>query len=225
MIKAALFDMDGTMFDTERLSVEGWVWGAAQCGCGLTREQVLEFRGRPMKVNAAAFACWYGSEELYHHVRSYRTLYVEKYIAEHGVPLKPGLFELLKVLKEKGIKTCIATGTARPQAKELWEKTGVLPWFDATVCGDEMKIGKPDPEPFLKAAAAVSEAPENCVVFEDSPNGLLSAHRAGCMVIDIPDLDEPAEEIRAICDYVFPTLLEAAELVKTWAAVEAGKTE
>ncbi|HAE81284.1 MAG TPA: HAD family phosphatase, partial [Lachnoclostridium sp.] len=62
-------------------------------------------------------------------------------------------------------------------------------------------------------------------VFEDSPNGLLSAHRAGCMVIDIPDLDEPAEEIRAICDYVFPTLLEAAELVKTWAAVEAGKTE
>ena len=70
MIKAALFDMDGTMFDTERLSVEGWVWGAAQCGCGLTREQVLEFRGRPMKVNAAAFAGWYGSEELYHHVRS-----------------------------------------------------------------------------------------------------------------------------------------------------------
>ena len=129
------------------------------------------------------------------------------------------------MLKEKGIKTCIATGTARPQAKELWEKTGVLPWFDATVCGDEMKIGKPDPEPFLKAAAAVSEAPENCVVFEDSPNGLLSAHRAGFMVIDIPDLEEAAEEIRAICDYVFPTLLEAAELVKTWAAVEAGKTE
>ncbi len=223
MIKAVLFDMDGTMYDTEKLSVDGWVWAAKECGSPLTREQILQFRGRPMRVNAAAFAGWYGSEDLYYHIRKFRTAYVEKYLAEQGVPVKPGLFEVLSAIKEKGIKTCIATGTARAIASEYWEKTGVLPWFDATVCGDEMKVGKPDPEPFLRAAAAVGEDPKDCAVLEDSPNGLISAHWAGCMVIDIPDLDEPTDEIRAICDYVFPSLHEVAELVRSWP--EPGKTD
>ena len=216
MIRAVLFDMDGTMFDTERLSMEGWLRAARAKNNGLDREHFLLFRGRSIPANAAAFASWYGSEELYYEMRKIRTEYIQNYLKENGMPIKPGLFELLKLLKKKNLKTCIATSTKRDQAEQYFVQTGVKDYFTDTVCGDEAEKSKPDPEIFLKAAEKISEKPENCLVLEDSPNGILAAKAAGCMAFMIPDLVPAEEEIKGVFDRECASLLEVAEIIETW---------
>ena len=214
MISGAIFDMDGTMFDTERLSMEGWFSGCHSLGIPLTREQFLLFRGHSVAENDRLFHGWFGADAPYYEVRALRDRYIRDYISTHGIPIKPGLFELLDALKDLGIRCCIATGTARKAAEVYWEKSGVLPWFEAAICGDEVVKCKPDPEIFLRAAGKLGLQPEECVIFEDSPNGIQAAAASGSRLIVIPDLDEPDEDMRDACDAICPTLADAIEAVK-----------
>jgi HAD superfamily hydrolase (TIGR01509 family) len=218
MVSAAIFDMDGTMFDTERLSMEGWFSACHGLGIPLTREQFLLFRGHSVAENEKLFCGWFGPDAPYYEVRSLRDKYINDYISLHGVPIKPGLFELLDALKKLGIRCCIATGTARKAAQTYWDKSGVLPWFDATICGDEVVNCKPDPEIFIKAAEKLGVPPGDCVIFEDSPNGIRAAAAITRHLIVVPDLDEPDDDMRKACCAVCATLADAIKVVKKLAA-------
>ena len=123
-------------------------------------------------------------------------------------------------LREKNIKSCVATVTRREEAAPYWEKSGVLPFFDGTLCGDEVVNGKPDPEIFLKAAAMMKSDPSECIVFEDSPNGIRAAAAAGCHACMIPDLDRPTPEIAVRCEWIVDSLLDAAAIVDSFPAAE-----
>jgi len=219
MIRAVLMDMDGVMFDTERLSTVAWTKTSQKYGCPLTREQILNFRGSNMWDNEKKFLELYpGKSETYWTMRKERYEMFFAYIDEHGVPIKPGLYELLNTLKEYNLPVCVATGTARETAEMYWEKTGVKPFFSATICGGEVERSKPDPQVFLLAAEKVGVPPEECMVIEDSPNGLHAARAAGCYTVMVPDESQPDDELLKICDEVLPDLNAVAaripELIK-----------
>ncbi len=216
MIKAALFDMDGTLYDTERFSTEAWQAACRQYGLDISDEQTYRFHGRSARDNAVSFAEMFGSDAPYWDIREVRYAHMSERIREEGVPVKPGVFELFQVLRDKNIRIVVATGTARDIAEGYWRDTGVDRWLYASVCGSESGKSKPDPEIFLRAAAAAGADPGECVVFEDSRVGILGAKAAGCMAVMIPDQEQPSEDVRAAADLILDSLTEMTEIVRGW---------
>ncbi len=207
-------DQDGTLLDTERLSTEGWYHAGQKMGYPMTKEQIWQFRGQSREDNCALFKSWFGPEALYWEVREVRTQYIWSYIDKYGVPLKEGLYEMLTSFRNQGLKTCLATGTARDAASKYWKEIDLLSYLDDTVCGNEVAHAKPDPEIFLRAAQKVGVPPEECLVLEDSPNGALAAHRAGSKLIIIPDETPANNEMVRMANYVVPSLFEVQKIVE-----------
>lgn len=120
------------------------------------------------------------------------------YFSRHGVPEKDGLYTLLDYLKSKNYKLAVASSTSEKTVYHHLNEKNITAYFDAVICGDMVKNSKPEPDIYLKACRALDEQPENCVAVEDSRNGLLSAHRAGCRVIMVPDLWQGEPETDAL---------------------------
>lgn len=206
MIKAVIFDMDGLMFDTERIASEGWKEAGKQLGFSIDEQQFRQMRGRTAAAGRQLFREWYGEGISYDEGRKIRTAYLEQYVREHGTPIKDGLVELFQYLKEHAIPKAIATSSPREMAVLYFERAGLEFDFDQSVCGAEITNGKPAPDVFLKAAGKLGFSPEECLVLEDSFSGVRAGYAAGCHVIMIPDLQEPDEETRKMCDAVYGTL-------------------
>lgn len=209
MLEAALLDVDGTLFNTEQLFAKGWQFAAKEKNVPLTMEQIISFHGKGHNANSIEFHKWFGDTADYWELRRIRKSYVDRWISEYGVPKKSGLMEFLDFLKRNKIKISLATGTDRVEAEPRWEKAGIIPYLDGSVCGDEVTRNKPEPEIFLKAAALVHADPKNCVVFEDSISGLEAGKAAGCHVYMVPDMDPPTQRAREICDHIVPDLFHA----------------
>ncbi len=197
-IKAVLFDLDGTLTDTEKFYQVAWPEALAHFGYEMTPEKPLELRslGRPFALEK--FAEWYGADFDYWAVREYRKELTEKYILENGIPLKPGAIEILKWLRGNQIFTALVTANPKDRAERYLKKIGLFEYFDAIVCADMVERGKPAPDIYAYACKSLNLAPNNTVAVEDSPNGCRSAYGAGCNVVMIPDLTEPDEELSAI---------------------------
>lgn len=213
MIKGAIFDMDGTMFDTEALSLEGWLCAAEKYHYPITKEVVDQIRGTNIMYSRALFAKLYGDTVDYDIARLTRTKYIEGYIEEHGVPVKEGLFELLEYLKQHHIKIAVATSTQKEAAEKYFKLANVYEYFDALVYGDMVTKGKPNPDIFQLAAKKLGLCEKECVVFEDSPNGIMAANAAGCKVIAIPDLTPIEGEILKFVDVCCKNLRTAMKQV------------
>ena len=132
------------------------------------------------------------------------------YGAQYGVPVKPGLREVLTYLKEKGIKIALATSTSRKTSVLNLESAGVTAFFDTLVCGEDVTNGKPHPEVFLTAAERLGENPADCIAFEDSINGIKSAHAAGMVTVMVPDMLQPTDEIIPMIDCLLIIFLSLA---------------
>ena len=120
----------------------------------------------------------------------------------------------MEALKQEGYRLCVATSTRASTAKEELIDAGILPHFEDLVGGDNIKNGKPAPDIFLEAARRISVEPENCIVFEDSINGIKAAYNAGMKPIMVPDMVEPTEEILPMIYRRFNSLDEAIPLIK-----------
>lgn len=108
--------------------------------------------------------------------------------------MKEGLAELLTYLKAHDYKTVVATSSTRDRVDRILAQTGLIDYFDGSVCGDEVERGKPDPDIFLKACRKADVPPAQALVLEDSETGIEAAHSAGIPVICVPDMKYPAEE-------------------------------
>lgn len=215
MIQGAIFDMDGLMFDTERLSNEGWLQAAKELNYPITAITVAKIRGTNVTTSKQIFKQEFGDSVDFEAASDVQHRYMDQVIEENGVPVKPGLFVLLKYLKESGVKLAVATSTSRERAERYLKKAHVYEYFDMLVFGDEVKNGKPAPDIFLFAAEKLSLHPEDCVVFEDSPNGIKAAYGAKTKVIGVQDLAEFDETILKMLDYDCKTLSDAIPLIKT----------
>ena len=204
-----IFDMDGTLLDTQRIYIDAWnivgnEFGIANMGrlmpdvCGMSEHNWKAYlRNRFPTLDIEPF-----------HTK------VKDYIAAYGgVRFKAGAEQLLDFLKEKNIKIAIASGSGRELIEHCMNKLGALERFDVVVGGADVKNGKPAPDIFLLAAEKLGIAPEDCFVMEDSKNGLLAAHRAGIRAIGIPDIVSFDEETKEIMFAELETLADAIELL------------
>ena len=188
MTRGVIFDMDGVLFDTERLAVGGWKRAGHSLGYSIPPALINRMRGRSVEDCRILFEEFFAQKHSYAEARRIRQAYVRGWIAEHGVPLKPGVRELLGYLKQTQRKVALATSSAREVAGHYLQSAGIKDFFDCILCGDQVMRGKPEPDIFLAAAQGLGLSPGVCIVVEDSAAGLLAAHRAGCRPVFVPDL-------------------------------------
>ena len=158
MIRAVLFDMDGLMFDTERLATETWMELGRRHGIPVTRELMDETRGRPLEDCVRIFKKHLGQEFDFFKHRGERKRYMDAYLEQHGLPVKPGLGRLLGYLRENGYKTALATSTHEEIAGAYLKMAGVEEYFDCKVFGNMVERGKPNPEASGDSAGGMSGA-------------------------------------------------------------------
>ncbi len=213
VVHAALFDMDGLLFDTERLSLELWDTALEQHDYRIAPE-ILELTiGRSEQVTKQLLIDTLGSGFPYEQVAACYAELGRDRIEADGVPRKPGTTDLLEFLAAAGILRAVATSSPRATAQYLLEQSGLIGHFQSVITADDVAHSKPDPDIFLKAAQSLGVAPQHCVVFEDSPAGIRAAHAAGALPILIPDLVTPDEGIRALCFAECRNLHKALELI------------
>ena len=198
--QAVIFDLDGTLIDTERIYQKAWPEATAHFGYTLTKEQVLSLRslGRPFAPKKMQE--WFGEDFDYYEVREYRRGIFEKYLEEEGgVHLKPGVKELLDFLKEKGVTIAVATATDTTRTEKYLRAVGIYDRFDKICSAADAKEGKPMPYVYLEACSQLNLKPEECLAVEDAPNGIKSAASAGCRVIFVPDVTQDEPEAEKLC--------------------------
>ena len=213
-IKAVIFDMDGTLFDTEKISVGGWIAAGNGLGRPMPMSLIDSFRGNNDAGITEKMRTHFKTEEEIERAWQIRNAYATEKTTD-SVPLKKGLHETIAALKEKGLRLCVATGSDRPRAMRLTRLGGITEDLEFCLCGDEKEIrrGKPAPDMYLVAADRLGLKPEQCLVVEDSFNGVRAARAAGCPVIMIPDLDPPTTEIRDLCDAVLECLDQIPDMI------------
>lgn len=212
----AIFDMDGLMFDTERLFVESFEMAVTPAlGMEFPVEKLKMLLGCNKKATKELFPQLFGTKFTCEECYAIGDGWVENYIAEHGVPLKPGIEELLIWLNDNGFRCVVATATNRDKAWRYIESVGLDKYFETIVGGDMVTKGKPDPQTFQMAAEKIgSTNPAQCVVFEDSRNGLLAAHNAKMAAIIVPDLLDPTETHPGLCYAKVKTLSDAIPILE-----------
>ena len=213
-VMGVLFDLDGVVIDTEKLYTRFWMEASRDLGHPMTREQALQMRSLGSIESQAKLDSFFGSGVLeYDVLRNRRIELMEAFIAEHGVEEKKGIRELLACLKEKGIPCAITSSSSIPLIRRHLGNLGLLDGFTALCSGKDVPSGKPAPDIYLHGAATLGIAPENCLAIEDSPAGIESAWRAGCMAIIVPDQDQPGEEVLSRAFAKADSLLDVMELL------------
>lgn len=211
MIDTYIFDMDGTLIDTEKLYRKFWPMALAEFGYTMTDEQVLSMRSLGRPFAPIRLQEMFGPELDYSKVRECRKRLMEEYIDAHGIELKDGCIELLTNLKERGIRAAIATATDLQRTEKYLEMLGLRQYFTEIVCATMVKEGKPSPDIYLYACEQLGRKPEDCIAVEDSPNGVLSAYRAGCKVVMVPDQTQPDDELSKLLYRKVDSLLDLME--------------
>lgn len=210
-INAVLFDMDGVIFDTERVYLEHWIQVFEKYGYEMKKEVYVSVMGTGRQNVMKTFKEIYGEDLPIIEMYKEKDALLIQAIEEGKVPMKPGAKEILKFLKENKIKAALATSAKRNRMDMQLKMGNIENEFDAIICGDDITNSKPDPEIFLKAAQKISVAPENCAVVEDSPSGIKAAHRAEMMALHVEDLKKADEEILKNCHKSFKDLFEIKE--------------
>ena len=183
MIDTIIFDMDGTLIDTEKYFRACWPKALAAFGYEMSDEQALSMRSLGRPFAPVHLKEMFGESIDYTQVREKRKELVEECIKENGIQLKPGVIELLQWLKENHIRAAIATATDMERTNRYLKMLDIHEYFDKLISATMVKEGKPSPDIYLYACEQLGRKPEECIAVEDSPNGVLSAYRAGCKVV------------------------------------------
>jgi len=202
--KAAIFDMDGLILDSERTVLNIWEKIGEKYGFENIRAYGISVIGKNKKATIDEFERVYGESGVPYE-KELRAVYNE--MAQKGeVPLKPNTLELLNAMKSAGMKIAIASSSTREEITSQLGPLGALELFDAIVSGDQVTRSKPDPEIFLKACDALNVQPEESLGLEDSYNGVRSCKASGLYTIMVPDLIAPNDEMKDLADIILPSL-------------------
>jgi HAD superfamily hydrolase (TIGR01509 family) len=213
-IRAAIFDMDGLLFDTE--SIARWAWKQALASHGyLMRDDFYyEFVGRDLSWREKILKQRYGSSFPFDSVTAQRIEIGDRRELQEGLPLKAGVLDLLGQLSNLSIVIALATGTSRNRTIRRLTNAGILQYFTTIVTSEDVAEGKPAPDIYLEASRRINVAPVQCVVFEDSCVGIESAFSAGMYPIMIPDIEQPSPEIRCLAYQVLESLEQACAVLE-----------
>lgn len=214
MIKAVLFDMDGTVFDTEPIYRRCWIRAAKEVGFN---EDMDLFFARICGLNMTDIAScvyrFYGEDTPFEEIRTLRRGYLDEELENCALPFKAGAPEIFVELKKRDIKIALATSTGRKMVDRYLQMSGLEGVFDAIVTGETVTHGKPHPETFLTAAERLGVAPAHCVVVEDSHHGVMAGHTAGMFTVMVPDLQPCTEKIASLLWHRCDTLTDLIPLI------------
>ncbi|MGO4222352.1 HAD family hydrolase [Lysobacter sp. TAF61] len=209
---AVLFDMDGLMIESERALLQCWRETADELGLAFEDSLWLSFVGLSDRACHELLRQYVDEAQLQALLQGCKARYDAH--VEAGLPLKPGLIELLQLLAQRGVPRAVVTSTRRERAMQKLELCGLLPHFVTVVTGSDVVHSKPAPDIYLLAAQRLGVTPEHCVVLEDSVPGVRAALAAGMTPIQVPDLVMPDAAARALGHRVVDSLVQARALIE-----------
>jgi HAD superfamily hydrolase (TIGR01509 family) len=204
-----VFDLDGTLIDSEALVREAHFAACAQIGVTMTDAQFLSLVGMHREANDEMLRGYYGADfPLDDFITRTRA-----HVGDRVADLKPGALDLLDALDERALPYGLATSSRRPWVDKHFAAHRLADRFRAVVTRQDCVEGKPHPEPYLNASRLLCIAPANVLALEDSHAGVRSAHAAGLMTIMVPDLLAPDDEMRTKAVCVAPSLHDVVKLI------------
>jgi HAD superfamily hydrolase (TIGR01509 family) len=213
--KAVIFDMDGVIFDSERIIIELWEEFGEKNNIPHMHDVTIRCVGLNDKATEEVFKEVYGDDYDY---RRFQKIISKQYheMADGGkLPMMIGVREILDYLKDNGYKIALASSTRTEVVTNQLKAANIYEYFDKVVCGDTVTHSKPHPEIFLKAADQLGVDITKVYIIEDSFNGIRAAHAAGAMPIMVPDMIEPDDEMREKAYKILNNLLEVIDFLKT----------
>lgn len=214
MPKAVVFDMDGLMFDSERVVMHSWNIVGNKMGYGNLGDDNIRFTLGMNRVRRRVyFKEKYGEDFPYDEFQEEYAKEYQRYAKENGVPIKTGLYELIQVLKERNIPMAVATSSSREHAFGNLKRAGIEDEFQSIITGDMVKESKPAPEVYEKSCELLGVDPSNAFALEDAANGIISAYRAGMYTILVPDLLNDFSKIEMYINRKADSLLEIADWI------------
>ena len=205
MLKAVVFDMDGVILDSERLSHEAWRELAKERNLPDIEGLYCAAMGKSVDEISVLFEEALGFNG-YPEFREQVLAWNKAHSPGGIVPLRRGAGELLRFLKENGVLIGLASATEYDILKRELTDTGVLSLFDTVMAGDMVAHCKPDPELFLRACEGLGVDPAETYGVEDGYGGIQAIHAAGMRAILAEDQYHPTPEIAALCEAVLPTM-------------------
>ena len=212
-IKAIIFDMDGVLFDTEKIYLDVWTKVFDKYGYKMTKEiyckVIATGRENVKKVFKEEFGENIPIDKMYK--EKDEALYEE---IKKKIPIKDGAYDLLKYLKDKKYKLALATSASKERMEKQLNQSDFKKLFDEIVCREDVEKAKPNPEIFLKAANKLKVSPEECIVIEDSSAGVEAAYKGNMTPIHVVDLKEADEKIKRYSYKSFNNLYEIKSYFK-----------
>ena len=215
MIKAIIFDMDGLMIDSERVTFECYQEILKGMNLTMDEEFYKTLLGKPLKGIYQRFYDVYGNDfPIEDVIKDVHALMAKRFETE-GVPIKTGLKSLLEYLKENNYKTIVATSSNRDRVDTILSQAQFTDYFDDSICGDEVTKGKPNPEVFLKSCQKLGVNVDEAIVLEDSEAGIQASYDAGIKVICIPDMKYPEKQYEEKTFKILKDLNDVTEYLKS----------
>jgi beta-phosphoglucomutase family hydrolase len=214
-IDAVIFDMDGVLIDSERISFKCFQEIFKEYDYKMDEQFYLKLIGRNFNGIKEIMEREYGADFPFDIIYKKKAQLALETTNKNGVIVKPGVHELIDYLNEEGYKTAVATSTRRERALELLAEAKIKDKVNFIVCGDEVENSKPDPEIFLKAAKGLDVEPDKCVVIEDSDAGITAAYAAKMKGIHVPDMKELEEDTKDLAFNVCKNLIEVKDYLGT----------
>jgi len=209
-VDSIIFDMDGVIFDTERLMLKCWERACAEYDINDIDSIYSACIGTTSKATVKLFDDHYDHRYPFLDIQSRATEHMHEYIDRFGPPVMPFAPELLSSLNTQGFHIALASSTASDLIKKELSKSGLEQYFKVIIGGDMVEHGKPAPDIFLRACRELERNPSDVYVIEDSENGIRAAHAAGTMPIMVPDMITPSKDVAVMCTQI----LENLEAVK-----------
>ena len=210
-----IFDMDGVIFDSERLLIDCWKIVADRHGVPDIEATLSLCLGVNVNVSRQIYFDRYGEDfPLDEYKEEVRSIFWSRCSGGHP-PVKPGAREILAWLSEQGVPVALASSTHTQVVRRELDAAGLLPYFKAVICGDQVSRSKPEPDIFLKAAEALGAEAPDCFIIEDSFNGVRAAFASGAHTLMVPDVVPPDEEMREKAEVILPSLDAAREYLSS----------
>lgn len=209
--EAVIFDMDGLMIDSERVSLACWSQAAGEQALPFSDDFWLGMVGLGDRDCEQRLLQHISADEVAALFARCHDLYEER--TQQGLPLRPGIVEILQLLQAHDIPRAVATSTRQPRASRKLAATGLLAYFDHVVTSSDVAHPKPAPDIYLLAAQKLGKDPSRCLALEDSPAGIRAAVSAGMTAIQVPDLVHPDEALRALGHRIVSSLRDAHALL------------
>lgn len=214
MVKAVIFDVDGTLLNTERIYMWAWKEAGRLAGFDISDDVLLATRAISRRDAIAIFQKALGPDFAYDAIYQDRLALSEGYIAQSTDLLMPGVAQTLETLKAMGIPMAVASSTNREKTVAHLEHAGLLGYFSAVVGGDMVTKGKPAPDIFLLAAQLLGQEPCQCMVVEDTPAGIRAAIAANMQPVLIPDCVKPDPSLVPQCRAVLDSMAQLPALIR-----------